>query len=197
MKIVISSSNKDKLKEFNEILGDDFEIITKDRVGLGDFEIEEDGETLAENSYKKSKSLYDKLKQNIFSDDTGLFVEALGGKPGVYAARYAGENCSYDDNVNKLLKELSHIDDIEKRKAEFKTVVCFISESGETYYAEGILEGYIGFEREGSNGFGYDSIFIAKENGKSLASLSINEKNKISHRRKAVENLKNILGNLL
>lgn len=197
MKIVISSSNKDKLKEFNEILGDDFEIITKDMVGLGDFEIEEDGETLAENSYKKSKSLYDKLKQNIFSDDTGLFVEALGGKPGVYAARYAGENCSYDDNVNKLLKELSHIDDIEKRKAEFKTVVCFISESGETYYAEGILEGYIGFEREGGNGFGYDSIFIAKENGKSLASLSINEKNKISHRRKAVENLKNILGNLL
>lgn len=193
MKIVISSSNKDKLREFTNILGSDYELITKEMLGLEDFDVVEDGKTLAENAYKKASALYEKVNKPVISDDTGLFVDVLDGAPGVFAARFAGENCSYEDNVNKMLDSLKEATEKENRTAHFKTVICFIDENGKDYYAQGILNGYISFEKTGDNGFGYDPIFIAEGSEKSLAEMTADEKNKISHRRKAIEEFKKLL----
>jgi len=193
MEIVISSSNKDKIKEMKGILGDSYTIITKEDLGLSDFDVEEDGDTLAENAYKKAKELYAKTKNNIIADDTGLFVEGLGGAPGVYSARYAGEFCSYQDNVDKMLRELNDFEDPKDRKATFKTVLCLITKNGRVEFIEGRLEGHIIKEERGSNGFGYDPIFMPLGMDKTLAELSDSEKNKISHRRNAFENLKEFL----
>ena len=193
MELLISSSNKDKIKEMKGILGDSYKLITKEDLDLADFDVEEDGETLAANAYKKAKELYDKTKRNVRADDTGLFVEALGGAPGVYSARYAGESCSYQDNVDKMLRELKEIEDLKDRRATFKTVLCLITQEGRVEFIEGRLEGSIIKEEKGSNGFGYDPIFMPLGMDKTLAELSDKEKNKISHRRNAFENLKEFL----
>ncbi len=193
MELLISSSNKDKIKEMKGILGDSYKLITKEDLDLADFDVEEDGETLAANAYKKAKELYDKTKRNVIADDTGLFVEALGGAPGVYSARYAGESCSYQDNVDKMLRELKEIEDLKDRRATFKTVLCLITQEGRVEFIEGRLEGSIIKEEKGSNGFGYDPIFMPLGMDKTLAELSDKEKNKISHRRNAFENLKEFL----
>lgn len=193
MELLISSSNKDKIKEMKGILGDSYKLITKEDLDLVDFDVEEDGETLAANAYKKAKELYDKTKRNVIADDTGLFVEALGGAPGVYSARYAGESCSYQDNVDKMLRELKEIEDLKDRRATFKTVLCLITQEGRVEFIEGRLEGSIIKEEKGSNGFGYDPIFMPLGMDKTLAELSDKEKNKISHRRNAFENLKEFL----
>lgn len=193
MELLISSSNKDKIKEMKGILGDSYKLITKEDLDLADFDVEEDGETLAANAYKKAKELYDKTKRNVIADDTGLFVEALGGAPGVYSARYAGESCSYQDNVDKMLRELKEIEDLKDRRATFKTVLCLITQDGRVEFIEGRLEGSIIKEEKGSNGFGYDPIFMPLGMDKTLAELSDKEKNKISHRRNAFENLKEFL----
>jgi XTP/dITP diphosphohydrolase len=118
-----------------------------------------------------------------------LFVDALDGQPGVYSARYAGEHVSYIDNNNLLLKNLKNIPS-EKRTAYFKTVVAVVLENDEYFMAEGILNGKIGFEAKGDNGFGYDPLFIVESTGKTLSEISDDEKNKISHRAKALLNLK-------
>lgn len=193
MKLILSSSNPDKIKEIQTILGDEYEVVLKTDIGLVDFDVEETGETLRENSYLKAKSLYDIKPGNIIADDTGLFVEALDFRPGVYTARYAGENATYDDNNAKMLEELKEVNNLNDRRAYFMTTVCLITESGDVHYAEGKLEGFIAPERKGDNGFGYNPIFLVKNKNKTLAEMDDLERTAINHRRRAFENLKKIL----
>lgn len=193
MKLILSSSNPDKIKEIQTILGDEYEVVLKTDIGLGDFDVEETGETLRENAYLKAKSLYDIKPGNIIADDTGLFVEALDFRPGVYTARYAGENATYDDNNAKMLEELKEVNNLNDRRAYFMTTVCLITESGDVHYAEGKLEGFIAPERKGDNGFGYNPIFLVKNMNKTLAEMDDLERTAINHRRRAFENLKKIL----
>lgn len=194
MKIILSSSNKDKISEIKEILGDDYSYLTKEEAGFSDLDVEENGSSLEENAFIKAKSIYDLATDAaVFADDTGLFVEALDGNPGVHAARYAGDDATYQDNVEKMLDELKDILDLKKRKAYFETVICFIDPSGQAHYVQGQMHGYIAFEEIGDNGFGYDPIFIPEGQDRTLAQMSTQEKNKISHRANALANFKSYL----
>lgn len=193
MKLILSSSNIDKIKEIQDIIGEKYQVVLKSDVGLEDFDVEEIGKTLKENAYIKAKALYDLVKDNVIADDTGLFVDALDGAPGIYSARYSGEEASYKKNNEKLLYELRHLENLKDRTARFITVICFINKNGEVYYTEGILEGYIGFYPKGENGFGYNPLFIIKDVNKTLAQLTDKERLVINHRRKALDQLKNIL----
>jgi len=189
-KVILSSGNKHKVKEIKDILKDMiFDVVSKDEVGFEDFDVIEDGETLEENALKKATELKMLVSGIIIADDTGLFVDALDGEPGVYSARYAGEDVSYIDNNNLLLKNLKDIP-LEKRTAYFKTVVAVVLEDGEYFMAEGILRGKIGFEPKGENGFGYDPLFIIEGTDNTLSEITDEEKNKISHRAKALLNLR-------
>lgn len=189
MKILLSTSNAEKVRELRSILGSEYELLLKSDFDLDELDIEEDGDTLEKNAYKKAKLLYDKVKINVIADDTGLFVKSLNGEPGVYSARYAGEDGDYFANNKKLLRELYGESD---REAYFETVICLITQNGDVHYASGKLEGYISNELKGEGGFGYDPLFIFDKN-KSLAEISAEEKNKISHRSKALENLRVLL----
>lgn len=189
MELLFATSNKDKLKEVKKMLAND-KIKMPEDIGINNFDVIEDGKSLKENAYKKVKTLYDKVGKPTFADDTGLFVEALDGQPGIYSHRYAGENASYLDNRIKLLKELL---DKESRKAYFKTVIAYIDSKGKEKYFEGILEGEISKEDRGCGEFGYDKIFLVKGIDKTLAELTIDEKNKISHRSIAMMKFKEYL----
>ncbi|MFM1524605.1 MULTISPECIES: RdgB/HAM1 family non-canonical purine NTP pyrophosphatase [Helcococcus] len=196
MKLILSSSNKDKIKEIKKIIGDNHELLLKSDLNLEDFDVEETGETLRENAYIKAKALFDLTHENVIADDTGLFVEALDWNPGVYTARFAGENATYDDNNEKMLKELSHLEDLNDRRAYFMTTICLITKDEEVYYVEGKLEGFISPEKRGDNKFGYNPIFIVKDFNRTLAEMSDEERTTINHRRRAIENLKVILEEL-
>ncbi|MBN2281438.1 MAG: XTP/dITP diphosphatase [Candidatus Marinimicrobia bacterium] len=187
MEILISSNNKDKVKEIKKIFDNKgIRLLT-----LADFpgapEVIEDGNTLYDNAFKKAKLLFDFTGIPTIADDTGLEVDALDGAPGVYSARYAGENVTYDDNVNKLLKELEKVAD-EKRTARFKTVAVYYSDQ-HRFHEEGSCEGIILRERRGTGGFGYDPVFYLKEYQKSFAEMRSEEKNTISHRGIAFQKL--------
>lgn len=196
-RVVLSSGNKHKISELKSILGEfDLEVISKDDIGYKDFEVEEDGATLEENSMKKAMELWKKTGDIVIADDTGLFVEYLDGEPGVYSARYAGEDATYEDNNRLLLQKLENVP-ADKRKAYFKTVVSIVDNSGNSFNVEGVCRGEIGFEPAGDNGFGYDPIFIVEGLGKTFAQMTDIEKNQYSHRGKAVRNLKNIIGEIL
>ncbi|WMJ77766.1 MULTISPECIES: XTP/dITP diphosphatase [unclassified Sedimentibacter] len=195
-KIVLSSGNKHKINEIKNILKDmPFEVISKNDIGFSDFDVEEDGKTLEENAFKKAEELHKLVKEIVVADDTGLFVDALNGEPGVYSARYAGESVSYEENNKLLLKNLKNIP-MEKRTAHFKTVIAVVFEDGSKMHAEGILNGKIALEERGSNGFGYDPLFIVENTGKTFAEMPEEEKNKISHRARALMNLKEKLEEL-
>ena len=187
MKVVIATHNKDKLKELKK----GFSTLTIDLVDLFSFpevgEIIEDGKTLKENALIKAKAVYDITGLPAIADDTGLEVEALGGKPGVFTARFAGENCSYSDNVNKMLKVMKNIKKSE-RGAIFKTVMAFY-DGKEELFAEGFVKGIITENKKGLAGFGYDPIFYVVEEGKTFAEMTIEQKNIISHRGRAIKNL--------
>ena len=155
---------------------------------IGD--IEETGATLKENAFIKSRTVYNLTKIPTVSDDTGLFVDALNGEPGIFAARYAGEGCSYFDNVNKLLIEMKNID-ISLRTATFKTVVTYVSKDLELV-AEGSVQGSITEKPKGNKGFGYDPIFYVTELKKTFAEMDIDEKQKISHRSRSINNLQQL-----
>lgn len=196
-KIILSSGNEHKIIEIKNILqGLPFEILSKNEIGLKDFDVEEDGETLEANAYKKAKELSKLVKGIVISDDTGLFVDALDGEPGVYSSRYAGENATYEDNNKLLLKNLKGIP-LEKRTAVFRTVIALILENGKTIKVSGECKGKIGLTVKGKNGFGYDPLFIVDGLNKTFAELSDEEKNKISHRANALRNLRNILEEVL
>lgn len=196
-KIILSSGNIHKIKEIKEILKDmDFEIVSKDDMGFKNFDVLEDGKTLEENALKKAYGLHKLIKGIIIADDTGLFVDALDGEPGVYSARYSGENATSAENNKLLLKKLSNVP-AEKRTAYFKTVMAVVLENGEKIVAEGICRGKIAQELKGKNGFGYDSLFIVDGLNKTMGEMTDQEKNSISHRANALLNLKKKLEELL
>lgn len=182
--LVIATNNQHKVEEIRRALGNKIKLISLKDLGCRE-EIPEDGTTLKENAYQKAKYVWDKYKKNCFADDTGLMVEALDGAPGVYSARYAGEHCSFDDNIDLLLENM---EGKTNRNAYFATVICLIQD-GEPVYFEGKCEGCILTERYGRGGFGYDPIFMPKGYGESFAEISMEEKNKISHRGKATGKL--------
>lgn len=189
-KIILSSGNKHKIEEIKFILQDmPFEVLSKDDLGYKDFDVVEDGNTLEENAFKKAEELHKLVNGIVLADDTGLFVDALNGEPGVYSARYAGEPVSDKNNRFMLLENLKDIP-IEKRTAYFKTVIAVVFEDGKKMTAEGRVNGKIAFEERGQNGFGYDSLFIVSDTGKTFAEMSEEEKNTISHRARALINLK-------
>lgn len=183
-KIVFSTNNEHKLEEVRSKIGKYYQIVSlKD---LGDnTDIPETGETLEENALIKANYLYQKYGYNCISDDTGLEVTALNNAPGVYSARYAGEQKNSEDNITKLLAELKGKID---RSARFRTVIALIKD-GKKYLFEGIVEGTITEERRGNSGFGYDSVFQPTGYDKTFAELTLEEKNTISHRAKAIEQL--------
>ena len=195
MKIILATHNRDKEKELqNSLLGINVEICSLfDFPEIGD--IEETGTTLLENSLLKARTVFDITGIPTIADDTGLEVDFLDGAPGVYSARYAGNNVSYQDNVNKLLIELDGVPR-EKRKAKFRTVVTYIDKNDELW-TEGHIDGIISESIIGDGGFGYDPIFFVPHIGKTFAELSSAEKNKISHRGLALQKLRKILINVL
>ncbi|AMS27352.1 deoxyribonucleotide triphosphate pyrophosphatase [Bacteroidetes bacterium UKL13-3] len=178
--LVFATHNKNKVFEVQQLLGDGFEIRTLSDIACHD-EIEETGLTLSENASIKSSFVFNKYGLSCFADDTGLEVSALNGAPGVFSARYAGVQKSDNDNINLLLHNLKGN---SNREARFKTVISCILDGKETFF-EGILEGQIVSEKVGENGFGYDPIFKPNNYNITLAQMTIDEKNKISHRAKA------------
>ena len=181
MTLLFATGNIDKLKQV-ELMIDNLK--SPRDFDLEDIDVVEDGKNLKENAYKKAKTYFDLTKVPTISDDTGLFVEALDNRPGIYAHRYAGENATYKDNRDKLLSELK---DKDNRNAYFKTIVCYIDADGKDYYFEGILEGTITKEEIGQYEFGYDQIFLPKESDLTLGQMTEKEINQISHRSKAIE----------
>lgn len=183
MKLVFASNNKGKVKEIKDICKN-IEVIDLSDLGLS-LKIEEDGKTFCENAYKKAKYVFDKIKRPVFADDSGLEVPELNFEPGIFSARYAGINVSDDDNINKLLTKMKCT---KNRKAQFVCCICLLI-NDKPYYFEGILKGHIATEKRGQNGFGYDPIFIPDGYNLTLAELSIEEKNLISHRYKALKKM--------
>lgn len=198
MKMVFATGNPGKLREASEILGEGFELVTPADFGVME-DIPETGNTLLANSLQKAQYLFEKCGCDCFADDTGLEVDALGGAPGVYTARYAGDDKDFNKNMDKVLSELARLEGEASmasslgvnvkpfsRRARFKSVITLIID-GEKHFFEGTLEGVIAREKSGNGGFGYDPIFIADEYpGQTLADISEEQKNDISHRGKAL-----------
>ncbi|MEA3500283.1 MAG: RdgB/HAM1 family non-canonical purine NTP pyrophosphatase [Candidatus Marinimicrobia bacterium] len=190
-KLVLATRNRDKIKEIKNKLGNDIIILTID-----DFdnmpEVIEDGETLEENAIKKARIIFEHTKLPAIADDTGLFVDALNGRPGVFSSRFAGEDATYDENVDKLIGELKSVS-WEQRNAKFITVIAYMDDKS-MWTVEGRAEGKIIKDKKGNSGFGYDPVFYYEELGKTFSEMDIEEKNKISHRaialRKFVEKYK-------
>ena len=195
MKIILATHNRDKEKELQKSL----EGLNVKICSLFDFpnigEIEETGTTLLENSLLKARTVFDITGIPTIADDTGLEVDYLDGAPGVYSSRYAGNNVSYQDNVDKLLIELDGVPH-ERRTARFRTVVTYIDKN-EELWTEGYIDGIISETIIGDRGFGYDPLFFVPHKGKTFAELSSDEKNKISHRGIALQKLRKILINVL
>ena len=188
-KIVFATHNRHKLEEIQEIVKDRYELAGLNDVGITE-EIPETADTLEGNAQMKAEYVFNKLGLNCFADDTGLEVEALNGAPGVYSARYAGEGCSFEDNVRKILKEL---DGIANRRARFRTVICLILD-GNKYFFEGIVNGTLLRHPEGDKGFGYDPIFVPEGYTGTFSDMPLPLKNSISHRGRATQKLIEFLG---
>lgn len=190
MRLVFATGNKGKLREASEILGGEFELLSSAQAGVTE-DVEETGLTLKDNSIIKAEYIFSKTGLDCFADDTGLEVDALGGAPGVFTARYAGEGCNFDDNIRKLLAELAALDAASAgapvpRTARFRSVVTLII-GGEKHFFEGVMEGKIALEKAGCGGFGYDPVFIADEYpDQTVAELPEETKNAISHRGRAL-----------
>ena len=188
MKILIATHNKHKLTEMKRILEPmGYEVLTDDMLDISLTDVEETGTTFLENARIKAESGCRESGIACIADDSGLCVDALGGAPGVYSARYSGEHGNDDANNKKLLAELQNIAD-EKRTARFECVICVAFPDGSEVVAKGTCEGKIGYKEIGENGFGYDPLFMVGE--KSFAQLSGEEKDAISHRGKALQALK-------
>ena len=182
MKIIFATNNKNKVEEIKYLSHQKFQIFTLQEVGI-DIDIPEPHDTLEANATEKSSTIYKLTNEAVFSEDTGLEVHALGGAPGVKSARYAGEGRNMQDNIDKLLQELK---DKPTRAAQFRTVVSLII-GGKEYQFEGICKGHITNEMDGTNGFGYDPVFIPEGSNTTFGNMDITEKNKFSHRKKAVQ----------
>ena len=194
MEIIFATGNAHKAIEAQKALGDTFTLIMPKELGLTE-EIPENGDTLQANAIEKAEYLWKKFGKSCFADDTGLEVDALGGAPGVYSARYAGPDKGSEANMTKLLAELEAAEAANgeiSRAARFRTVVALILD-GELHLFNGVLEGKIARERSGNEGFGYDPVFIPDDYTKTLAEISLEEKNAISHRGKAMRALAEFL----
>ncbi len=187
-KIVFATNNLHKLSEAKALLENIFDVVSLKELGF-EGDIPETGETLAENASQKSHFIFERYGVDCFADDTGLEVDALSGDPGVYSARYAGEQASYEENVTKLLQKLKGE---PQRKARFKTVISLILD-GKEFQFEGSVDGRILERRSGNSGFGYDPVFLPDGYTESFAGMSAELKNRISHRGKAVEKLVSFL----
>jgi XTP/dITP diphosphohydrolase len=184
MKLIFATNNKHKLEEIQKSLNKNFEILSLSEIGF-EGDIPETHETLEENSMEKAEHIYKKYNINVFADDTGLEIEALNGEPGVYSARYAGNDCNFRDNMLKVLKKLEGIDN---RKANFRTIITLIIDN-KKYQFEGIIKGEITKTENGNEGFGYDPIFRPDGFKETFAELGLDIKNEISHRGLAVKKL--------
>lgn len=187
--LVFVTNNKHKLSEIRQILGDYCNIMSLEDIGFHE-DIQETAPDLEGNAMLKARHIHDRFGCDCFADDTGLEVEALNGAPGVFSARYAGENATYSDNVNKLLEALAGND---RRLARFRTVIALILDNHD-YLFEGQVEGEILTEPHGTGGFGYDPVFRPLESEKSFAEMPAEEKNVISHRGRAMGKLREFLG---
>lgn len=188
--IVLATGNKGKVKEFEGLLHG----IARRIIGLGDLEsppeVVEDGETFIENALKKARTIAKYSGKPALADDSGLAVDALGGRPGVYSARYSGDDATDEKNIDKLLGELG---DAEHRSARFVCFLALVTPDGKETVVSGKCEGVILTERRGSGGFGYDPVFYLPEYGKTMAEIPADLKNRISHRARAAEKLVRIL----
>lgn len=190
MKIIFATNNQHKVDEIRWALPENFSIISLKEAGI-DIDIPEPHDSLQENAAEKARTIYQLTQTNCFSEDTGLEVYSLNNEPGVHSARYAGEQKSFDKNIEKLLSKLENS---SERSARFRTVICLVLE-GKEYFFEGICEGSIINEKRGEQGFGYDPIFIPTGSGKTFAEMSMGEKNSFSHRKKATDKLVVFLNN--
>ncbi|HCZ37046.1 MAG TPA: non-canonical purine NTP pyrophosphatase [Cytophagales bacterium] len=184
MTLCFATNNIHKVKEIQALLGNSFNLQSLNDIGCEE-ELAEDQDTIEGNSLQKAQYVFDHYQVACFADDTGLEVEALNGEPGVYSARYAGEQRNAEDNMQLLLKNLK---DKSNLNARFRTVITLIMQSG-THQFEGILNGTITFDKRGTQGFGYDPVFVPKGYQQTLAELDLTEKNKISHRARAIQKL--------
>ena len=191
MKLVFATNNKHKLEELQAILGDQFTLLSLTDIECFD-EIPEEQPTLEGNASQKAYYIYDKFGMNCFADDTGLEIKALNGEPGVYSARYAGEEKNSEANMKKVLEKLTKINE---REARFRTVISLVID-GEEKQFEGIVNGEILTEKRGDSGFGYDPIFKPEGLDQSFAEMGLEDKNKISHRGRAVQKLVDYLKKL-
>ncbi|HIA93066.1 MAG TPA: RdgB/HAM1 family non-canonical purine NTP pyrophosphatase [Gammaproteobacteria bacterium] len=191
--IVLASHNRNKAQEIQMLLGNQFHVILQQAFDIPP--IEETGSTFEENALLKAKTVYDIIGLPVIGDDSGLEVVALNNQPGVYSSRFAGDNASDDDNIDKLLRKMHNIP-TEKRTARFRCVVAFLGTSSDDQpvFFEGEWAGYIAKERRGKNGFGYDPVFVDLQSNLTAAELEPDQKNKISHRGKAMQSLKSYLG---
>ena len=190
MTLVFASSNKNKIQEIAQLMPSSITIKDLEDIGCNT-EIPETSDTIEGNALLKANFVKENFQLDCFADDTGLEVTALGGRPGVYSARYAGEHCNSEDNIDKLLRELQGTDD---RSAQFKTVVA-LNLGDKTFSFEGIIKGYISEKRIGNKGFGYDSVFIPEGSERSFAQYSMEEKAVVSHRGIAIGKLLEFLKN--
>ncbi len=178
--IVFATNNKNKLREIRDIVGSKYNILSLSDINCHEY-IPETADTIEGNALLKARFVKEKYGYDCFADDTGLEVEALDNRPGVYSARFAGEDCNSENNINKLLSEL---EGIENRKARFRTVIALIKGETEEEF-EGVIYGNISHERHGEGGFGYDKVFVPENYEKTFAEMLPKEKNSISHRAKA------------
>jgi XTP/dITP diphosphohydrolase len=184
MQLIFATNNQHKVEEIQAAIGRQLEVISLKQAGI-DIDIPEPHDTLEANASEKSRTIHRLTNQHCFSEDTGLEVEALNGEPGVKSARYAGEDKAFDKNIEKLLRKLGNG---ENRKARFRTVISLIWE-GKEWLFEGICEGTITHEPAGTGGFGYDPVFKPTGSDRTFAQMSMEEKNAISHRKKAADKL--------
>ena len=182
MRLIMATNNQGKVKELSALLNSDFEVLTLKEAGF-EIEVEEDGKTFTENAVKKALETYKITKTPYIGDDSGLCVEALSGAPGIYSARWAGEGATQDELISKLHKELSGKDN---KKAKFVSVIALAFSENEIVVAEGECHGEIIDEKKGDGGFGYDPVFYVPSLGKTFSELSVEDKNKISHRANAL-----------
>ena len=189
--LIFATNNEHKVAEIQSLLPKDINVLTLQQAGIN-IDIPEPYDTLLENANTKAITIFEITKQNCFSEDTGLEIDALNGAPGVHSARYACADRNFNANIEKVLSNLKNI---ENRTAQFRTVICLIWEEKE-YYFEGICRGHIAEQNSGTAGFGYDPIFIPEGASKSFAAMTMEEKNTFSHRQKAVTQLFTFLQNI-
>ena len=192
MKLVFATNNPNKLSEIRMLLPASVELLSLKDIECFE-ELPETSDTLEDNAAQKSYYVYDNYGFNCFADDTGLEIDALGGRPGVYSARYAGEDCVAEDNIKKVLSEMEHFDN---RDASFRTIISLVID-GKEHQFDGEIDGQITPEKWGEKGFGYDPIFLPDGFEESFAQMSIQQKNEISHRGLAVKKLIDFLRKMI